>query len=51
MRSQFGESVQNFELKRVGGAPKGHQFAPLDPSMPTRQELHTFKALVRIVMS
>ena len=29
MRSQFGESVQNFELKRVGGAPKGHQYAPL----------------------
>ena len=28
-RSQFGELVQNFELKRIGGAPKGHQFAPL----------------------
>ena len=29
MTSQFGELVQNFELKRVGGAPKSHQFAPL----------------------
>ena len=51
MRSYFRKIAQTFELKRVGGAPKGHQFAPLDPSMPTRQELHTFKALVRIVMS
>ena len=25
----FEELVQNFELKRVGGAPKGHLFAPL----------------------
>ena len=29
MRSYFNEVVQNFELKRVGGGPKGHQFAPL----------------------
>jgi len=25
----FGEVVQNFELKRVGGASKGHPSAPL----------------------
>ena len=29
MRYDFGEVVQNFELKRIGGAPKDHQFAPL----------------------
>ena len=29
MKSYFGEVVQNFELKRVGGAPKGHQLTPL----------------------
>ena len=29
MRSQFEKLVQNFKLKRVGGAPKGHPFAPL----------------------
>ena len=29
MGSYFGNVVQNFELKRVGGAPKGHLFAPL----------------------
>ena len=29
MRYDFGEVVQNFELKRIGGAPKGHQFANL----------------------
>jgi len=29
MRSHFGGVVQNFELKRVGGAPKDYQFAPL----------------------
>ena len=29
MRSYFKEVVQNFELKRVGGGPKGHQFAPI----------------------
>ena len=29
MESYFGEVVQNFELKRVGGAPKGRPFAPL----------------------
>jgi hypothetical protein len=28
MRSHF-EVVQNFELNRIGGAPKGHQFTPL----------------------
>ena len=28
MESYFGEVVQNFELKRVRGAPKGHLFAP-----------------------
>jgi hypothetical protein len=27
--SYFGKLEQNFELKRVGGAPKDHQFAPL----------------------
>jgi len=27
--SYFREVVQNFKLKRVGGAPKGHLFAPL----------------------
>ena len=26
----IGELVQNFELKRVGGAPKSYPFAPLD---------------------
>ena len=29
MRSNFGKVVQNFELKRVGGAPKGYQITPL----------------------
>ena len=29
MTSQFGELVQNFELKRVRGAHKGHQLTPL----------------------
>ena len=29
MSFHFGEVVQNFELKRVGGAPKGHPLAPL----------------------
>ena len=29
MGFSFGEVVQIFELKRVGGAPKGHPFAPL----------------------
>jgi len=29
MGSYFGEVAQIFELKRVGGAPKGHQFASL----------------------
>ena len=29
MRSNFGEVAQNFKLKRVGGAPKGHQLKPL----------------------
>jgi len=24
MRSDFGEVVQNFELKMIGGAPEGH---------------------------
>jgi len=28
--SYFGKLVQYFELKRVGGAPKGHPFAPLE---------------------
>ena len=28
LRSHFQEVVQNFELKRVGGAPKGHQLRP-----------------------
>jgi len=31
---QFGELVQNFELKRVGVALKGHQFAPLPTMNP-----------------
>ena len=26
--SYFREVTQNFELKRVGRAPKGHQFVP-----------------------
>ena len=30
MRSQFEKLVQNFKLKRVGGAHKGHQLTPLD---------------------
>ena len=29
MGSQFEEVVQIFEVKRVGGAPKGHQFTSL----------------------
>jgi len=29
MEYHFGEVVQNFELKRVGGAPKGHPLTPL----------------------
>ena len=29
MKSYFGEVVQNFELKSVGGASKGHQLTPL----------------------
>jgi hypothetical protein len=29
MISNFRKLVQVFELKRIGGAPKGHQFAPL----------------------
>ena len=29
MGSQFEKLAQIFELKRVGGAPKGHQFAPI----------------------
>ena len=29
MRSHFEEIVQNFELERVGGAPKSHQLTPL----------------------
>ena len=28
MESYFEKVVQIFELKRVGGAPKGHPFAP-----------------------
>jgi len=31
MKSDF-EVVQNFELKRVGGALKDHSFAPLEAS-------------------
>ena len=31
MISQFEKLVQNFEVKRVGGAPKGHQLTPLKP--------------------
>ena len=27
--NHFGKLVQNFELMRVGGTLKGHQFAPL----------------------
>jgi len=29
MKSHLEKVVQNFELKRVGGAPKDHLFAPL----------------------
>ena len=29
MRSHFEEIVQNFELKRFGGALKGHQLTPI----------------------
>jgi hypothetical protein len=29
MRFYFRKVVQIFEIKRVGGAPKGHPFAPL----------------------
>ena len=29
MRSQFEKLIQNFELKKVGGAPKDHQLTPL----------------------
>ena len=31
MISQFEKLVQNFEVKSVGGAPKGHQLTPLKP--------------------
>jgi hypothetical protein len=35
--SYFEEVVQIFELKRVGGAPRGYQFAALvDSTIPTR---------------
>ena len=33
MRSNFGEVAQIFKLKRVGGVPKDHQFAPLPGPM------------------
>ena len=29
MRFNFREVAQIFELKRIGGAPKGHQLTPL----------------------
>ena len=32
IKSHFGELVQNFELRRVGGAPKGYQLTPLTNS-------------------
>ena len=37
MISQFEKLVQNFKLKRVGGAPKDRQLTPL--SRPSRLEL------------
>ena len=43
MRSYFKKIVQNFELKRVGGAPKSHLFAPLftmDPPPHLTLESH-----------
>ena len=30
-RSNFGEVVQNFKLKKVRDVPKGHQLTPLEP--------------------
>ena len=35
MGSHSEEVVQNFEIKRVEGAPKGHLFAPLIPQLWT----------------
>ena len=36
IRSHFEKLVQNFELKRIGGAPKGHQLTPLRKSIQVR---------------
>ena len=38
----FRKVVQNFELKKIGGAPKGHSFAPLkDPLVQQCVWLHS----------
>ena len=37
----FGKLVQNFDLKRVGGAPKSHSFAPLTTTNTTLPEWRT----------
>ena len=44
IRSHFGKLVQNFELKRVVGAHKGHQFAPLEP----RVNLYAVKSFLNL---
>ena len=34
VKSHFEKLLQNFELKRVGGVPKGPQFVPLGTNLP-----------------
>ena len=41
IRSYFKKLVQNFELKRVGGAHKCYQFAPLAPNTRTKKRSKT----------
>ena len=43
---QIGEVVQIFELKRVGSAPKGHQFTPLENTHVCFSERTILKTIV-----
>ena len=47
MRSHFGKIVQTFELKRVRGAPKGHQLTPLDLNKCHSLKLLDFTMLLK----
>jgi len=48
MRSQFEKVVQNFELKRVGGAPKDYQLTPLGITTVNPKLLYDLDSTFRI---